>query len=477
MTSVKEQAAISRLLSFLQEWDNAGKVTRSHILDSFIETNQGRTAPELEQEFSQGASLFLVRLTTWLRLTYMIGSCLNKILRSIGIFLSAVSSNRYLVEFLEVGGVLTLLEILGLEKIKEEDKKESIKLLQVIANSGRKYKELICESYGIRSIAEFLAKSKSEETQEEVQVLLDSLVHGNPKYQNQVYKGLIALLPCASPKAQQLSLQTLRTAQSIIRTTHPSIVDHVLQLLRTMHLEVQYEAIALIKDLVDYDVCPELLKGLVELLIPSFKETSKLQPKILSESSALQLTAPLPVFLQQAAAAKAIGVLARSNTSLAEEMLHLRVVHSLMTAMGNTDHSNSQRQASLTLEYFVQTFPVVEDHVRKSMGEELYQLFLVSVPRPPQTAVPSHTSGLSAGCRRGLGSSTWGPLVPFPAPPVSSIPLPKPTSGPHCPGPAAGFLSLPSSEQCRGLIHENEQHSGGYLGGQQSQCCQSIIPR
>lgn len=189
-------------------------------------------------------------------------------------------------------------------------------------------------------------------------------------------------------------------------------------------------------------------------------------------------------------------VLARSNTSLAEEMLHLRVVHSLMTAMGNTDHSNSQRQASLTLEvsgrlgaarrapgvgtavtrlppqYFVQTFPVVEDHVRKSMGEELYQLFLVSVPRPPQTAVPSHTSGLSAGCRRGLGSSTWGPLVPFPAPPVSSIPLPKPTSGPRCPGPAAGFLSLPSSEQCRGLIHENEQHSGGYLGGQQSQCCQ-----
>ncbi|XP_057356117.1 armadillo-like helical domain containing protein 1 isoform X4 [Manis pentadactyla] len=376
MTSVKEQVAISRLLSFLQDWDNAGRVTRSHILDSFIETNQGRTAPELEQEFSQGASLFLVRLTTWLRLTYMIGSCLDKILRSIGIFLSAVSSNRYLVEFLEVGGVLTLLEILGLEKIKEEDKKESIKLLQVIANSGRKYKELICESYGIRSIAEFLAKSKSEETQEEVQVLLDSLVHGNPKYQNQVYKGLIALLPCASPKAQQLSLQTLRTAQSIIRTTHPSIVDHVLQLLRTMHLEVQYEAIALIKDLVDYDVCPELLKGLVELLIPSFKETSKLQPKILSESSVLQLTAPLPVFLQQAAAAKAIGVLARSNTSLAEEMLHLRVVHSLMTAMGNTDHSNSQRQASLTLEYFVQTFPVVEDHVRKSMGEELYQLFL-----------------------------------------------------------------------------------------------------
>jgi hypothetical protein len=70
MTSIKEQAAISRLLSFLQEWDNAGKVARGVILNNFIEANHGKTAPELEQEFSQGASLFLVRLTTWLRITY-----------------------------------------------------------------------------------------------------------------------------------------------------------------------------------------------------------------------------------------------------------------------------------------------------------------------------------------------------------------------------------------------------------------------
>ncbi|XP_033082574.1 armadillo-like helical domain containing protein 1 isoform X2 [Trachypithecus francoisi] len=396
MTSIKEQAAISRLLSFLQEWDNAGKVTRSHILDKFIETNQGKTAPELEQEFSQGASLFLVRLTTSLRITYVTDSCLEKLLRSIGIFLSAVSSNRYLIEFLEVGGVLTLLEILGLEKIKEEAKKESVKLLQVIANSGRMYKELICESYGVRSIAEFLAKSKSEETQEEVQVLLDSLVHGNPKYQNQVYKGLIALLPCESPKAQQLSLQTLRTAQSIVGTTHPSIVDCVLKVLGTMHLEVQYEAIELIKDLVGYDVRQALLKGLVALLIPSVKETSKLQAKILSDPSVLQLTPSLPMFLQQAAAAKAIGVLARNDMSIAEELLYLRVVRGLMAAMGNMDHSNSQRLASLTLEMF----PLVAEYVRKGMGEELYQLFLTAFRRtswrPTKSMLPKPCASMAA---------------------------------------------------------------------------------
>lgn len=48
-------------------------------------------------------------------------------------------------------------------------------------------------------------------------------------------------------------------------------------------------AIELIKDLVNYDVCQALLKGLVELLIPSVKETRKLQPKILNGRESLRL--------------------------------------------------------------------------------------------------------------------------------------------------------------------------------------------
>lgn len=65
----------------------------------------------------------------------------------------------------------------------------------------------------MRAIAECLATSQIERTQETAQMLLESLAHGNPKYQNQVYKGLIALLPCTSPKTQQLVLQTLRIVQ------------------------------------------------------------------------------------------------------------------------------------------------------------------------------------------------------------------------------------------------------------------------
>lgn len=66
---------------------------------------------------------------------------------------------------------------------------------------------------GIRAIAECLAKSRSEETQEHARSLLQILSQGNPKFEMQVYKGLIALLPCSSPKAQQMAAATLRIVQ------------------------------------------------------------------------------------------------------------------------------------------------------------------------------------------------------------------------------------------------------------------------
>ncbi|XP_072254314.1 armadillo-like helical domain containing protein 1, partial [Pyxicephalus adspersus] len=150
-------------------------------------------------------------------------------------------SGRYKVEFVEVGGILTLLEVLGLDQISEPNKVEALKILQILGRSGRTYKELICESYGVRAAAECLAKSKLEETQEQAQVLLELLAHGNPKYQTQVYKGLIALLACDSAKAQHLTLQTLRTVQGIVKTAHPSIVEPLLAVLQSMHLEVQNE--------------------------------------------------------------------------------------------------------------------------------------------------------------------------------------------------------------------------------------------
>ncbi|XP_002741408.1 armadillo-like helical domain containing protein 1 [Saccoglossus kowalevskii] len=377
MASAKQQTAVTKVMSLLQQWDKGSKSVRGQILSNFVSQNTNKTAPELEAEFAQAASLFLARLTAWLRLTYMVGTCLNLQLKALTIFLSSSSGHKFLAEFLEVGGVLTVLEILGLKQAKEEDKTQALRLLQCIGNAGRKYKELICESYGIRAVAECLARSKSEETQDCARNLLQMLAQGNPKYEVQVYKGLIALLPSTSPKAQQMASQTLRIVQPIVGQANPSIVEPVLNLLRTLHLEVQYEAIELIKDLMKYDVQDQLLRGLVQVLVPA-REDMLRRPEILDDPDAPELKRPLPVFVQQAASAKVIGILAREYDEIAEKMIQLRVVHNLMIAMGNEDHADSQRQASITLEYLSTTFPLVDEHARDAMGESLYQMFITN---------------------------------------------------------------------------------------------------
>ena len=47
-------------------------------------------------------------------------------------------------------------------------------------------------------------------------IMVISFFQGNPKYEGQVYKALIALLKCVSPKAQQMAAQTLRIVQVCI---------------------------------------------------------------------------------------------------------------------------------------------------------------------------------------------------------------------------------------------------------------------
>lgn len=94
----------------------------------------------------------------------------------------------------------------------------------------------------------------------------------------------------------------------MVDNAHPSIVEPLLAITRTLHLEVQYEAIQLVILLMNYSVRDKLLEGLIRALKPSKEEilTGKL-PEILDDhhKSSL-LTPPLPVYVQQAAAAKCI---------------------------------------------------------------------------------------------------------------------------------------------------------------------------
>ncbi|XP_044056354.1 armadillo-like helical domain containing protein 1 isoform X1 [Siniperca chuatsi] len=374
MSTQEEQANIGKVLSFLREWDRGDRTVRSRMLDTFLTQNTGKTFYELELEFAQVASLFLARLTTWMRLTYMFGTFLGLQLKAIGIFLSSSSHDQYLMEFLEDGGVLTLLDILSHSQSKEEEKAEALRLLLTVSNAGRKYKEIICESHGVKAIAECLAKSNTDKTQETAWALLESLSHGNPKYQIQIYKGLIALMTCTSPKAQQLVLHTLHTVQSKMKTAHHSIVEPLLNMLRSLQPEVQDEAINLILDLKCYDVRPVLLSGLVSLLRPTKEEVQQLHN--MEESEIIKMTGSLPAFVQQAAAAKTIRLLAKDSQEVSRELLPLGVIQHLLYAMGNREHTDAQIQASLALEHFVRSYPVIEEHVQRVIGSALFAAFM-----------------------------------------------------------------------------------------------------
>lgn len=91
MGSAKQQTAVSKVMNLLHEWDKGSKSGRHRILVNFIEQNRNKTGPELDSEFAEAASLFLARLTAWLRLTYMIGTSLTEQLQAITIFVSSSS--------------------------------------------------------------------------------------------------------------------------------------------------------------------------------------------------------------------------------------------------------------------------------------------------------------------------------------------------------------------------------------------------
>lgn len=70
MSSQEESADVGRVLAFLREWDRGDNTVRSRILKTFLTQSSEKTFYQLECEFAQISSLFLARLTTWMRLTY-----------------------------------------------------------------------------------------------------------------------------------------------------------------------------------------------------------------------------------------------------------------------------------------------------------------------------------------------------------------------------------------------------------------------
>jgi len=80
----------------------------------------------------------------------------------------------------------------------------------------------------------------------------------------------------------------------------------------------------------------------------------------------------LPLYIQQASAAKCIGMLVKEDAAIAKRFVQLGAVQALLYAMGNSKHPESQKQAGISLEYFLRTFPYIDDAVRKALGDTFY---------------------------------------------------------------------------------------------------------
>ncbi|CAI9727091.1 armadillo-like helical domain containing protein 1 [Octopus vulgaris] len=378
MRPAKEEAQINRVFDLFKEWDKGDEATRKKILTCFIQQNKNKTGPELEMQFAEGASLMLARISAWLRLSYLFGTALTEQLESINIFLSASCGHLFMTEFIEIGGIFTLIAILRLSQLSNNHKTNAVICLQSISNAGRKYKELICESYGLAAIAECLAKSQNSETQESCQQLLLSLFHANPKYQLQLYKTLIALLPCTSPKAQQIAVNSLRLVQPVINTTLPTLVEPLLTLLKTLHLEVQYEVTNYIKELIGSKLTNQILTGLINLLCP--EATWLAIPDSITDpmKSSLSVTTPSHIHIQQAASAKTIRIVVEDNDEVAKKLIDLGVIQKLLNGVGNPGSADCQRHCSLALQYFAKTFPEEAVKIKDVLGDELYNVLMSS---------------------------------------------------------------------------------------------------
>ncbi|KAI8848748.1 hypothetical protein BC829DRAFT_443531 [Chytridium lagenaria] len=370
-------------LQLSKTWDRGSRSVRERILQEFVNSNRNKTGPQLEREFGNGASLFLTRSRNILQ-RYLLGYNTSLQLQAISIFVSAASGHRFLAEFLEVGGVLTVLELLGLSQIKEADKAEALRLLLHVANAGRKYKEFLCESYGVRAVADCLARSRSEVTQDYCRNLLYQLGLGNPKFLMQVYKSLLSLLTSTSPSptSQQMAGQALRMLLPSIQSIHASVVDATISLLKSPHIQIQYEGFEILKELVYRPSLQDtILTQVISILkIPVEDMTEDMSDdrrrrggkggndgKTLTanqwggmlKSDEKVTDAMLATFIQQAYASKFLGIVAAASDEIAEKMIQLQIISGLLNVVAN---------------YLVHHFDHVADALQSHMGRNFFDL-------------------------------------------------------------------------------------------------------
>eukprot|EP01006_Ploeotia_vitrea_P010209 TRINITY_DN2646_c0_g1_i1.p1 TRINITY_DN2646_c0_g1~~TRINITY_DN2646_c0_g1_i1.p1 ORF type:complete len:489 (-),score=54.29 TRINITY_DN2646_c0_g1_i1:331-1797(-) len=199
-----------RTSSLLSEWDKGSRAKRLHMLTGFIRAHRNSTGAEIEKDLGPVSMLLFTRITAWLRLTYQLGYELSTQLNAIALFLQG---QRFLTNFMEVGGVQTLEDLLCVQKLKPVDKQNALLILIHIANSGRVYREMICDGAGIDLLVESWLPSTDEQTLELYGGLFMALGQGNPRKSSLVHAGLVYTMHEGNEAAALTAATTLRSLQ------------------------------------------------------------------------------------------------------------------------------------------------------------------------------------------------------------------------------------------------------------------------
>jgi hypothetical protein len=201
-----------RTNDILRQWDKGSRNQRVALLTQFIRVHKDSTAAEIEKGLGHGALLLFTHITAWLRLTYPLGYELSVQLSAIALFLQG---QKFLTNFLEVGGIQTLTDVLMLPTAGNDrsDKDNCLLLLLHISNSGRVYREMICDGAGTDCIVKATLDETNDHTLELMAALYLSLGQGNPRKATLVHAGLLYIMLHGNDSAALCSATTLRSLQ------------------------------------------------------------------------------------------------------------------------------------------------------------------------------------------------------------------------------------------------------------------------
>ncbi|XP_065643944.1 armadillo-like helical domain containing protein 1 isoform X4 [Hydra vulgaris] len=340
---------LNELCQYLNAWDNSSTKSRLTILKTLIDEYKGKTSSELEVAFANVPKLFFTRLLSWWKVSYLTCSSPCVQLKAISVFVCAYGGNIFFVDFIDIGGINMLLEILSLNN--EERKIESLNLLMVIANNGLKYKEIICKNHGLQILAGCLQASTNQNCQVGCHALLQDIATTCSKYEKKIFKTMVSLLKSTSTDAQFTAAQIIQNMQP--SQVQKTVINPCIALLGSINLKVQYETCNLVKFLVSIEnIQDDILFSIISVLKSGIETTDG------SINSLL--------LVQLAAAAKIIVVIAK-DTKIAEKLLALGCINILLNVL-NYKHFEGRNHVVEALKNFKdvktkQTFDTIGDRV------------------------------------------------------------------------------------------------------------------